>query len=64
MESMTEQVILVAVLATASFARHDVETIIQRSVGASSVDWKSAPDYDSSSVTGNQVGEPRHTKSS
>ena len=34
MESMTKQVIFVAVLATASFAQLDVETIIQRSVEA------------------------------
>ena len=46
MESMTKQVILVAVLATASFAQLDVETIIQRSVEANAVDWKAAPDYD------------------
>lgn len=46
MESMTKQVILVAVLATASFAQLDVETIIQRSVEANAADWKAAPDYD------------------
>ena len=46
MESMTIQVILVAVLATASFAQLDVETIIQRSVEANAVDWKVAPGYD------------------
>jgi hypothetical protein len=46
MDSMTKQVILVAVLATASFAQHDVETIIQRSVDANALDWKAAPDYD------------------
>jgi hypothetical protein len=46
MESMTKQVIFVAVLATASFAQLDVETIIQRSVEANAVDWKAAPGYD------------------
>jgi hypothetical protein len=46
MESMTKQVILVAVLATASFAQYDVATIIQRSADANAVDWKAAPDYD------------------
>ena len=43
---MMKQVVLVAVLAAASFAQHDVETIIQRSVGANAADWKAAPDYD------------------
>jgi hypothetical protein len=38
MESMTKQVILVAVLATASFAQLDVETIIQRSVEANAAE--------------------------
>ena len=46
MESMTKQIILIAVLATASFAQLDVETIIQRSVQANAADWKAAPDYD------------------
>ena len=46
MDSMTKQVIFVAVLATASFAQNDVETIIQRSVEANAADWKAAPDYD------------------
>ena len=46
MESMTKQVILVAVLAAASFAQNDVDAIIQRSVEANAVDWKAAPDYD------------------
>jgi hypothetical protein len=46
MKSMMKQVILVAVLATASCAQNDVETIIQRSVEANAVDWKAAPDYD------------------
>ena len=46
MGNMTKQVILVAVLAVASFAQHDVENIIQRSVEVNAVDWKAAPDYD------------------
>ena len=46
MGSMTKQAVLVAVLAVASFAQHDVETIIQRSVEANAADWKAAPDYD------------------
>ena len=43
---MMKQILLVAVLAAASFAQHDVETIIQRSVEANAADWKAAPDYD------------------
>jgi hypothetical protein len=46
MGNMTKQVILVAVLAVPSFAQHDVENIIQRSVEVNAVDWKAAPDYD------------------
>ena len=45
-KSMMKQILLVAVLAAASFAQHDVETIIQRSVEANAADWKAAPDYD------------------
>ncbi len=46
MKSMRTQVILVAILAAASFAQSDVDTIIQRSVEANAADWKVAPDYD------------------
>jgi len=45
-KSVMKQVVLVAVLGAVSFAQHDVETIIQRSVGANAADWKAAPDYD------------------
>ena len=45
-KSMMKQILLVAVLAAASFAQHDVETIIQRSVEANAADWKAAPAYD------------------
>lgn len=43
---MLKQIILFVALAAASFAQHDVDTIIQRSVEANAADWKSAPDYD------------------
>ncbi len=41
-----KQFILVVTLAAASFARHDADTNIQRSVEANAEDWKAAPDCD------------------
>jgi len=46
MKSMMKLAILLAVLAAATFAQNDVDTIIQRSVEANAADWKAAPDYD------------------
>ena len=45
-KSMMKQVVLLAVLSSAFFAQHDVETIIQRSVAANEADWKAAHEYD------------------
>ena len=41
-----KQFILVVTLAAASFAQHDIASIVQRSVEANAEDWKTAPDYD------------------
>ncbi len=46
MKSLMKQVILVGVLAAATFAQNNVDTIIQSSVEANAADWKAAPDYD------------------
>ena len=43
---MVKQFILVVTLAAVSFASHDADSIIQRSVEANAEDWKAAPDYD------------------
>ncbi|MFZ0318272.1 MAG: hypothetical protein WAL56_04025, partial [Candidatus Sulfotelmatobacter sp.] len=45
-KSMLKQILLLAVLSSASLAQQDADTIIQRSVAANERDWKAAHDYD------------------
>ena len=45
-KSMMKQILLLAVLSSASFAQQDADTIIQRSVAANEADWKAAHEYD------------------
>jgi hypothetical protein len=43
---MMKQILLLAVLSSASLAQQDADTIIQRSVAANEADWKAAHEYD------------------
>jgi hypothetical protein len=45
-KSMMKQILLLAVLSSASLAQQDADTIIQRSVAANEADWKAAHEYD------------------
>jgi hypothetical protein len=63
-KSMMKQILLLAVLSSASLAQQDVDTIIQRSVVANEADWKAAHEYDYVERDRQKVEEPRHQKSS
>jgi hypothetical protein len=45
-KSMMKQILLLAVLCSASLAQLDADAIIQRSVAANEADWKAAHEYD------------------
>ena len=45
-KSMMKQILLLAVLSSASLAQQDADTIIQRSFAANEADWKAAHEYD------------------
>ena len=45
-KSMMKQILLLAVLCSASLAQQDADAIIQRSVAANEADWKAAHEYD------------------
>jgi hypothetical protein len=45
-KSMMKQILLLAVLSSASLAQQDADAIIQRSVAANEADWKAAHEYD------------------
>jgi hypothetical protein len=45
-QSMMKQILLLAVLSSASLAQQDADTIVQRSVAANEADWKAAHEYD------------------
>jgi hypothetical protein len=43
---MMKQILLLAMLSSASLAQQDADTIIRRSVAANEADWKAAHEYD------------------
>ena len=45
-KSLMKQILLLAVLCSASLAQQDADAIIQRSVAANEADWKAAHEYD------------------
>lgn len=45
-KSLIKQILLLAVLCSASLAQQDADAIIQRSVAANEADWKAAHEYD------------------
>ena len=45
-KSLMKQILLLAVLCSASLAQQDADAIIQRSVAANEADWKAANEYD------------------
>ena len=45
-KSMMKQILLLAVLCSASLAQQEADAIIQRSVAANEADWKAAHEYD------------------
>ena len=45
-KNLMKQILLLAVLCSASLAQQDADAIIQRSVAANEADWKAAHEYD------------------